>query len=209
MFVKKSYIIVFIILGVGFISRTAPAGKQSTAHHEYRVKAAFMYQFVNFIDGWKFQQGDNKDSNRPIGIGVVGNSPFQDAFEPLKDKQVKGREVTIQYFKGLSEFDGEDEKTGHHPKLEKMKQCDLLFICSSEKHCIDKILDPVRYERVLTIADTPGFIESGGILNFIVEKNKVRFEINTAGAHRAKLEIRSKLLRLAKRVLTTDDVEEK
>jgi hypothetical protein len=206
---RKSYITAFILLVTGSASLTGPAVAESKASHEYCIKAAFMHQFVNFIDGWKFQQEDNQDDDRPILIGVIGDSPFEDAFEPLQHKKAKGRNVTIRYFKGFSQLDDRDDKTNPHSEIENIKQCDVLFICSSEEHYIDNILDPIRHERILTIADTPGFIERGGILNFIVEKNKVCFEINTAGAYRAKLKIRSKLLRLAKRIVTTDNVEDK
>ena len=50
---------------------------------------------------------------------------------------------------------------------------------------------------MLTVADTEGFLEAGGIVNFVTEESNIRFEINTAAAKRAKLAIRSKLLRLA------------
>ena len=81
-------------------------------------------------------------------------------------------------------------------------------MCSSERQYINEILEPIRNERILTIADTKGFLEKGGIINFIIEKSKVRFEINVEGARRAKLTIRSKLLRLATRVIMKDEVED-
>ncbi len=49
-----------------------------------------------------------------------------------------------------------------------------------------------------------GFLESGGIINFVMEEKKVRFEINMTAAKSAKLKIRSQLLRLAKRVIGED-----
>ena len=54
---------------------------------------------------------------------------------------------------------------------------------------------------VLTVGEIDGFLESGGIINFIMEDEKVRFEINNTSARESELEIRSKLLRLAKRVI--------
>lgn len=206
MFAKKSYIAASILIVISPIFRTSPACAQSSTPHEYRVKAAFIYQFVNFIDGWKFQ---NENGDRSIFLGVIGDNPFHDAFEPLKDKQIKNRYVTIKYFKGLSELDIVDETMNRHPDIEEIQKCDIVFICSSEKQYLTNILNSIRYERILTISETEDFLEKGGILNFCVEKNKIRFETNTAGAHREKLNIRSKLLRLAKRILTTDNVEER
>jgi hypothetical protein len=185
---------------------------EETPYKEYEIKAAFMYQFVNFIDGWRFQQEsedgkkEDTDSKSPIVIGVIGKSPFQNAFIPLKDKQVKGRNVKVIYFKGYSELNNSGEKVTLHPRIEAIKRCDVLFLCSSEWYHIDNILNQVRYKRILTIADMPGFLEKGGIINFVVENNMVCFEVNTTGAKRAKLEIRSKLLRLAKRIINKDNV---
>ena len=197
------------------VSCITPVLAQSEFPHEYKIKAAFMFNFVKFIDGWKFEHDAGKDNindknnNKPIVLGIIGEDPFREAFEPLKDRQVKDRKVIIKYFKGFSDLKKQDEEITLHPDIEDIKQCDLVFICSSEELYIDNILDPIRNESILTLADTQGFLEKGGIINFIIEKNKVYFEINANAAKRANLTIRSKLLRLAKRVIEKDVVEEK
>jgi hypothetical protein len=191
----------------------APAYADSAFPHEYRIKAAFMYNFITFVDGWKFQEEagqDNRNSSndeRSILIGIISEDPFQDAFEPLMDKRIRGRKIAIKYFKGLSDLDSEDKKTTVHPDIEDIKRCDVLFVGPSEQRYIDNTLDPIRTDSILTVADSEGFLQKGGIINFVTEKNKIRFEINTAAAKRAKLTIRSKLLRLATRVIAKDDVE--
>jgi len=45
------------------------------------------------------------------------------------------------------------------------------------------------------------FVQSGGAVNFILEGNKVRFEIDTDAAARARLKLSSKLLALASSVV--------
>jgi len=59
---------------------------------------------------------------------------------------------------------------------------------------------------VLTIGESPEFIGLGGIINFVLEDEKVRFEINVAAADKAQLKIRSQLLRLAKKVVDDNSV---
>ena len=207
--------IIIAILGICTVPGILTAGTQSETSYEYRIKASFMYQFVNFIDGWRFQQdakednGKSKGGEKSIVIGIIGKNPFRDAFVPLKDEQAKNRKVIVKYFKGLSEYDSGDEKITLHPEIENIKQCDMLFICSSEKQYVRNILEPIRNDRILTVADTQGFLEKGVTINFTLEKNKVRFEINTTGAGRANLTIRSKLLRLAQRIIMKDDIEER
>ncbi len=186
-------------------SGSAQTDSNAPATREYRVKAAFLYNFISFVDGWRFEQ-EGQDEDKLIRIGVIGRDPFKDAFDPLKDKRVHGRKIEIKYFKGFSDLNNGPDEVERHPDHKNLVVCDLLFICQSERLYIDKILDPIRTEPMLTIADTDGFLEAGGIINFITEESNVRFEINTAAAKRAKLTIRSKLLRLAKRIIDKDRI---
>lgn len=183
-----------------------------TTTQEYRLKAAFLYNFVLFLDGARFDPPDDNakkdDSNPPILIGILGKDPFGDAFEPLKDKEVRNRPVAIRRFKGLDEFaDAEGRLPARHPQFEPIRDCHVVFICRSEQEHLAGVLDPLRRQSLLTVGDTPEFLEAGGIVNFLIEDNKVRFEINTAAARRARLPIRSQLLRLAKRIVKTDAFE--
>ena len=193
------------------LSCVSTVAAQSSVSYEYRLKATFIYQFINFIDGWKFQQEkdeNNENKGEKILIGVIGEDPFGDAFKPLLEKTIKDRKMEVKRFEGFSELKSRDKNVTIHPEIRQIKKCDLLFVCSSEQKYINEILDPIRNERIMTIADTEGFLEKGGIINFIIKKNKVRFEINIAGAKRAKMTIRSKLLRLAVRIIMDDEVEQ-
>jgi hypothetical protein len=180
---------------------------------EYSLKAAFLHSFMMFVDGGRFHWESSPkrptDPNERIQIGIVGQSPFGDAFKPLRNRTVRDRFVVIKQFKGLSELTDEDGRIPkEHPQIEAIRQCHMLFICASEKPYIKPILSPIRTLGILTVADTPGFLEAGGMINFVIEDKKVRFEINTAAAARAHLQIRAKLLRLAQRVITHDAIEE-
>jgi hypothetical protein len=86
-------------------------------------------------------------------------------------------------------------------QMEALKQCHLLFICPSEKRNLSEIIDLVKDQGVLTVADTQEFLDTGGIVNFVIEDNKVRFDINLTASEKARLKIRSQLLRLAKKVV--------
>ncbi len=196
----KTYIL-FTVLLVG-----SPALADPTASREYQVKAAFLYNFIQFVDWPKEKMGDG---NEPIIIGVIGNDPFGDAFEPIKDKKVKGKNVVIERFKGLEELkeSGEKDKSQLHPQIEAIKRCHVLFISSSEKKWLREIIDTVEDNGVLTVADMEGFLEAGGIINFIVEEKKVNFDVSITAAEKAKLKISSKLLRLAKRVIKEETKE--
>ena len=98
----------------------------------------------------------------------------------------------------------EKEKNKH---LDAIKTCHLLFICQSEQKQLRDIIEIVRNSSVLTVADTDGFIEAGGIINLFTEENKIRFDINQVTAENTGLKIRSQLLRLAKRVVTQSSAD--
>ena len=199
----KTCRLMFLAL-VLIVAPTAPKARaESTTSREYQIKAAFLYNFIKFVD-WPEEKTTN--SNKPIIIGIIGEDPFEDAFEPIKNKQVKGRNVAIKRFKSLEEpkKNSKKDKPELHTEIDAIRKCHLLFICSSEKKNLAKITEALKGSYVLTVGETADFLESGGIINFIMEQKKVRFEINATTAKQAKLKIRSKLLRLAKRVVSED-----
>lgn len=152
---------------------------------EYQLKAAFLYNFMLFTEWPQDANAEFKDS---ILIGILGKDPFGDSFNIFEDKQVNGRRISTKRFTGKE-------------SIELLKQCDILFICPNLEGKVDIILEVLNDSPVLTVSEIAGFIESGGMINFITEENKVKFEINISSAERAKITFRSKLLRLATRVI--------
>ncbi|MBU1517477.1 MAG: YfiR family protein [Planctomycetes bacterium] len=151
-----------------------------------------------FID---WPDGKMPAANEPIIIGIIGKDPFEDAFDPVKDKQAKGRKVVVKKFKGFEELKKSDE-TEFNQQIEAVKKCHLLFICLSEKKNVKEITDLVKGSNILIIGDMPKFLEAGGgMINFVLEEQKIRFEVDAAAAKQAGLKIRSQLLRLATRVI--------
>jgi len=196
-------IILVLILFIAVITPEARAGSATSS--EYQIKAAFLYNFIKFID-WPREKV--ADHNEPIIVGVIGKSPFGNAFVPIKDRRIKGRDVVIKQFETFDELkkSGEKDKSELRRKIEEIRQCHLLFVCSSEKKDLKEIIDLVKDHYVLTVGEMTNFIESGGITNLLVEEKKVGFEINVTAAKRAGLKIRSQLLRLAKRVVDKNSV---
>ena len=145
---------------------------------EYQIKAAFLYNFVKFVD-WPGEAFG--DASVPITIGVLGEDPFGVALQSIQGKMVRGRRLVVKRFE-----DVQDLEPSH-----------VLFISSSEKERVTQILEKVRGSSVLTVGEMTRFAELGGIINFIIRKNEIRFEINVGAAERAGLRISSQLLKLA------------
>lgn len=148
---------------------------QSFSSREYEIKAAYLYNFVKYVD---WPSGDT------ITIGVLGGNPFGSALAPLDGKIVKGRRLVI---KALD-------------SVHAAQKCQIIFISSSEKQRLPEIFENLKSARVLTVGETQGFASGGGIINFIEENNKVHFEINAEAARRIGLNISSELLKLARLV---------
>jgi ribosome-associated protein YbcJ (S4-like RNA binding protein) len=203
----RAYNLIVLTLALLAAPCLAQGGDDNAAEREYQIKAAFIYNFIKFVNWPKEKLAD---SNEPVIIGIVGKDPFGNAFAPVKDKDDKGRKVTIKRFKSFQDLKKSNEKDRGelNRQIEAMRKCHLLFISSSEKEMLKEIIDAVKDHSILTVADTQGFLESGGIINFIMAEQKVRFEINVTTARRAKLQIRSQLLRLAKRVIDEKDAGE-
>ena len=83
-------------------------------------------------------------------------------------------------------------------KVEEVADCDILFISSSERNNLQRILEVLHTAPVLTIGDMDRFAERGGMINLTTEEKRVRFEINVEAAERAGLRPGSQLLRLAR-----------
>jgi hypothetical protein len=153
---------------------------------EYQVKALFLYNFLNFVD---WPAGSSFSSSPAINVCIVGDDPFADALENIRNETVKGKKLAIRYYRPFDEPEG----------------CHLLFIPASEKSHAGQILRSVREANVLTVSDTVEEGRQGAIISFFIEQKKVRFAINIEAAKKAGLKISSKLLRLAKIVNPTTE----
>ena len=200
---KIRFFALIVLSTVLFLVLNTPKAQADSAESkEYQIKAAFIYNFIKFVDWPKEKMAD---SNEPITIGVIGSEDFIKAFEPIIHKKIKNRNISIKYFEGYEKLErSQEDDRQWNQKMEALKTCHLLMFCycySVRIKDISQIIKALKGSPVLTVGETAGFLESGGIINFLMEDKKVRFEINNIAAKEAKLKIRSKLLRLAKRVI--------
>lgn len=155
------------------------ASGENTTSREYQIKAAFLYNFAKFVE-WPAHAF--KEARPTMTLCVLGDDPFGTTLDQTVDgKTVAGKKMVVARFEGL----------------QNLAACHLLFISSSERNRLAKTLDAVTGSNVLTIGDTERFAQQGVMINFYVEENKVRFEINQHAAELAGLKISSKLLNLA------------
>jgi hypothetical protein len=158
----------------------APVRADSTTPTEYEVKAAFIYNFAKYV---RWPEASTSETRKPFVIGVIGRDPFGQALDDaIRGQSLQGRAVSVKRF----------------GKVEEIADCDILFISSSEKNNLQRILEVLHKAPVLTIGDMDRFAERGGMINLTTEEARVRFEINVEAAERAGLKPGSQLLRLAR-----------
>ncbi|HKI72425.1 MAG TPA: YfiR family protein, partial [Verrucomicrobiae bacterium] len=148
---------------------------------EYELKAVWLYNLLKFVD---WPPDVLPPQSEAFTIGILGESQFGEALDRLQEKTIKGKKILVKHLAGPS--DGRD--------------CQIIFICVSEKERLPQILETLKRTRVLTVGETAGFAEEGGIANLIAERNRVRLEINNSAASRSGLTISSQLLNVAKLV---------
>ena len=184
---------------------------QSSAEVEHKIKAAFIYNFIKFVT-WPDEKDvskkldEIKDSKQSVQIAVVGEHPFLEALESLSSKKVNGRAIKIIQISGLSKVKTTRElKEWEKLNEKKIKSAHILYVCESEKKELDKIIEICQSASVLTVSDIPDFIEKGGLFGFVTEDKKVKFEVNLIATNNEDLKISSQLLRLARRVIKTEE----
>jgi hypothetical protein len=161
--------------GLGGVARAAA----EEPAREYRIKAAFIYNFAKFT---RWPASSFADGETALGFCIYGEDPFGGALDAVAGKTIRGRKVAVRRIAAIAAGDG----------------CHLLFISGSEAERLTGILAALNDRPVLTVADMPDFARAGGIINLkTTEEDKLRFEINTGTAQRAGLRFSSKLLNLA------------
>ena len=180
---RLTILIVALSVSLSWAPGALAQDRDSSNSSEYLIKAGFIFNFAKFVD-WPpttFAQADS-----PIVIGILGTDPFGAIIDQIvQDKKIGGRGFVVKRL-----------KWGADPK--DLRECKILFVGASERAHIDELVQIVRGLPILTVGETPGFAERGGVIRLVLEDNKVRFEVNVEAARQAGLTISSRLLTLAR-----------
>jgi hypothetical protein len=153
---------------------------------EFQVKAAYLFNFLKFVE---WPDDPAADPRGKWVIGFIGETPIAGELTRLAEgKNVLGRDLVVKVFQDTDNLRG----------------CNILFISESEKKRLPSILTPLHGSSVLTVADMDNFIGAGGMIQFVVEDARVRVAIDVGATSRARLKVSSKLLSLARVVTGTE-----
>jgi hypothetical protein len=174
-------VLIFFMIACSLFSNTySIALAQSEENAEYPIKLAFLYNFTKFVE-WPL--GSYREVSAPLAICIVGHDPFSPDLEAeLRTRKVGAHPVDIRPLRAA----------------DSVNACHVVFFPVTEKDHADKIMKSLQGSNTLTVGESEGFAAIGGIINLVVEGNKLRFEVNPDAAQRAGLKISSKLLMMAK-----------
>ena len=149
-----------------------------------QLKAVYLYNFLQFVT-WPT---DSKapDLSKTVTIGVVGDSPMNQALEDLASNLKKTAKSSIRIVHYGKYEDGMD-----------LKACKVLFVSASEKHCSKKIIESLNDAPVLTVGDTDAFLSAGGMITMFERQERIRYHVNRKAAAAADLRLSSQLLKTA------------
>ena len=147
---------------------------------EYQIKAAFFFNFTRFVE-WPEDAFATPTS--PIVACIVGETPLTDLLTGVaQGKVVNGRAVSIIRVKPTDDF----------------RACNLLFISEAAQRSTSEILARLKKTNTLTVGEIPGFPRAGGMINFSIQDNKVKLEMNLDATTRAGLKVNSKLIAVSR-----------
>lgn len=148
---------------------------------EYRIKAVFLFNFVQFVE---WPESAFADADAPLVLCVLGKDPFGETLDQtIAGESSQNHKLVVRRPTGIIDLDS----------------CHLLFVSRSEAGRLDEVLPALgRSAPVLAVSDIDGFVALGGTIGFYLDRNRVRFEISPSHAQRHGLKVSSQLLGLGR-----------
>lgn len=155
-------------------SLEASAQTREWTDREALVKAAMLLNFSRFT---YYPEPDGA-----LSICILGNNPFGEALESIKDKRVGDRNVEVLVIPDVRA---------------PIEQCSLVFVSDGLKDQLPLVLEQLQGWPVLTVAEMDGFNKAGGMINLINLGSTTRFQINRKHIENTGLRMSSRVLAIA------------
>lgn len=162
-----------LVLGLSPVAHTQPASEQV-------LKAGFVFNFAKFTD-WP---AGAVAANAPLQLCLAGGEAPTAFARAVEGRAVQGHLLVLR----------------RTTKLEELRQCHIVYLSDLEERKLTDSLRVIRRLPILTISDSDGFVELGGMIGLVAEADRLQFEVNADAAQAAGLKISSQLLRLARHV---------
>jgi hypothetical protein len=167
------------LLAAGFAVPTSIA--QTSKPTEYDVKAAYLLNFGKFV-----RPISNQATSTSFDICLLGHDPMGQALDDLAANQT---------------IDNLPIHVRRIPDVTQTSNCTILFMSADEDDHLRENLAILASSSVLTVSDAPDFIDRGGMIQFLLIENHVRFAVNLNAVNHAHLVLSSELLRVASSIV--------
>jgi hypothetical protein len=169
---------VLLLVAIGWFAGM-PAFSAEEPLSEPQVKAAFLVNFPKYVD---WPAGAFAATNSPVVLAVVGESKVAGEIRKvIAGRTVNGREIVLKRL-------ASGQESG---------VCHILFISAAEQQRSPNLLARLKDTNILTVGESDDFLERGGIINLARRDQKIALEVNLTAAGNARIQISSKLLKVA------------
>jgi hypothetical protein len=160
---------------------TLVAQDEDIANREYRIKAAYLYQFGRYVE-WPAKAFS--DAAAPFVIGILGQDPVTADLEQIaRIKKIQDRPIVIRRF----------------PSAADVRPCNILYVPAAVSPEVQaELIRKTTGQGILLVGDSSDFLDRGGVVQFSVEENSIRVAIARKAVDREGLKISAKLLQVAR-----------
>jgi hypothetical protein len=167
-------------MAVGLLLTLSVPCRADGPSKEQLVKAAFIYNFTQFVD-WPPEAFDKDDS--PLIVAMIGDDSLAGALDKAMENKTAGtRPIVVKHFATLDD----------------LGPCHLLFVPSSQDSNLAALFDKIKGKPILTVGESDAFMPAGGTMHLFLEDGKMRFEVNSDAFDANKLHPSAKLMSLAR-----------
>jgi hypothetical protein len=175
---KKCVILLAVTLVLFFNGKISPLAQEVG---EYHIKAIFLLNLAHFVT-WPAEK--TMETEEPFIIGIYGPDPFGSILDQaVAGERIHNRPITIKRYSQLSEI--------------VLRSCSLLFIHSSKLPEWEQLVQHLAGSPVLTVADSVGFPQQGGMVNLLKKGQTIQIQVNHDAVLKSGLSMSAKLLNLA------------
>lgn len=170
-----AWLLVSTVAAASGLRAASVAGSDNVELH---VKAAYLLHFARYV----YWPSSSTTLSSPLVLGVFGAGPMPAILEQtVSGKTVNNRPIRVQQFYAVDQIE----------------RCDILFVPKSESRHAQEVLGAVSGRPIVTVSDQESFASAGGMIEFLLIDDTVRFAVNNSAIERAGLKLGSELLRAA------------
>jgi hypothetical protein len=164
------------LIGMVALRLSASPQQPSPAPTQYDVQAVYLFDFAKFV------RWPPASEHETISICIAGQQVFADTLTRIvAGERVDSHALSVRLVQ--------------QPQEE--SACDILFIGSAAEGRLDSLLAATNGKSVLTVSDVPGFLDRGGMIQFLIVGNRVRFSVDLRPVASSGISLSSELLKVA------------